>query len=125
MGLSEAPRALTVFPVRSCDARLAFCGPRAGAQAPVQATPGLACEWGLLARGAAACSGAAPLAGPIGVEAPSNAIRHADISTSFGVSLYPIFGGGARVGWLGRMAHGGRMTPPHLFYKRGLNIISW
>ena len=64
----------------------------------MQATPGLACERGLLARGAAAGSGTAALEGAFGVEAPSNAIRHADISTSFEVSLYPIFGGGARIG---------------------------
>ena len=48
-----------MLPVCSRDPRLAFCGPRAGAQAPVQATPGLACERRFLARGAAAGSGAA------------------------------------------------------------------
>ena len=31
----------------------------------MQATPGLAIEWGLLARGAAACSGAAALGGAL------------------------------------------------------------
>jgi len=52
-----------MLPVRSRDPRLAFCGPRAGAQAPVQATAGLACERRFLARGAAAGSGAAALEG--------------------------------------------------------------
>ena len=98
--------------------------------AVLQPTTGLTIEWRFLARGAAAGSGAAPLAGPIGAEAPRDTlfkvgVCHVKISTSYGVLLYPIFGGGARVGWLGRMAHGGRMTPPHLFYKRSLNIISW
>ena len=50
-----------MLPVRSRDPRLAFCGPRAGAQAPVQATAGLACERRFLARGAATGSGAAAL----------------------------------------------------------------
>ena len=54
-----------MLPVRGRDARLAFCGSWAGGKAPVQATPGLACEWGLLARGAAACSGAAALGGAL------------------------------------------------------------
>ena len=49
--------------MRSRDARLTFCGPRAGGKAPVQATPGLTVEWRFLARGAAACSGAAALTG--------------------------------------------------------------
>ena len=52
-----------MLPVRSRDPRLALRGPSACAQAPVQATPGLACEWGFLARGAAAGSGAAALTG--------------------------------------------------------------
>ena len=59
-----------------------------------------------LALGAAACSGAAPLAGPIRAEAPRDTlfkvvVCHAKISTSDRVLLYPIIGGGARVGWLG------------------------
>ena len=50
--------------------------------------------------------GPAPLAGPIGAKAPRNAllkvaICHAEISASFGVLLYPIFRGAARVVWLG------------------------
>jgi len=50
--------------------------------------------------------GPAPLAGPIGAKAPWNALLkvavcHAEISASYGVLLYPIIGGGARVGWLG------------------------
>jgi hypothetical protein len=78
----------------------------------VQATPGLADEWMLLARGAAAGSGSAPLAGPIGAEAPSDTlfkvgVFHVKISTSYGVLLYPILGGVARGGCfgLGAMAH--------------------
>ena len=99
-------------------------------ETPVQATPGLACERRFLTRGATAGSGAAALEGALGAEAPRDTlfkvgVCHVKISTSYGVLLYPIFGGGARVGWLGRMAHGGRMTLPHLFYMRSLNIISW
>ena len=50
--------------------------------------------------------GPAPLAGPIGAKAPRDtlfkvAVCHAEISTSYGVLLYPIIGGGARVEWLG------------------------
>ena len=46
--------------------------------------------------------GTAPLAGPIGAKAPRNAllkvaICHAKISTSYGVLVYRIIGGGARV----------------------------
>jgi hypothetical protein len=48
----------------------------------------------------------APLAGPIGAKAPWDtlfkvAICHAENSASYGVSLYPIIGGDARVGWPG------------------------
>ena len=57
-----------MLPLRCRDARLTFRGPRAGAQAPVQSTPGLAIEWGLLARGAAAGSGAAGLEGALGAQ---------------------------------------------------------
>ena len=50
--------------------------------------------------------GPAPLAGPIGAKAPRDTLLkvvfcHAEISASFGVLLYPIFRGAARVGWLG------------------------
>ena len=50
--------------------------------------------------------GPAPLAGPIWAKAPRNAllkvaICHGEISASYGVLLYPIIGGGARVGWPG------------------------
>ena len=93
-------------PVRGRDARLAPRGPRASAQSAVQSTLGLACERRFLARGAAASLGPAPLAGPIGAKSPWDtllkvAICHAEISASYGVLLYPIIGGGARVGWLG------------------------
>jgi hypothetical protein len=52
--------------------------------------------------------GPAPLAWPIGAKAPRDtvlkvAICHAEISASYGVSLYPIYGGAARVGWLGQL----------------------
>ena len=51
--------------------------------------------------------GPAPLAGPIGAETPRDTLFkvadcHAEISASYGVLLYPIIGGGARVGWLGQ-----------------------
>ena len=73
-----------------------------------------------LALGAAACSGAAPLAGPIGAKAPWNAlfkvaICHAEISASFGVLLYPIIGGGARAGWVG----------PCTLVRAKLNNANW
>ena len=118
-----------MLPLCSRDPCLALRGFWTSGKAPVQATPSLTVEWRFLACGAAAGSGAAPLAGPIGAEAPRDTlfkvgVCHVKISTSYGVLLYPIFGGGARVGWLGRMAHGGRMTPPHLFYKRSLNCSS-
>ena len=50
-----------MLPVRSRDPRLALSGFWASAQATVQPTPGLTCERGFLARGAAAGSGAAAL----------------------------------------------------------------
>ncbi len=43
-------------------------------KATVQPTPGLAIEWRLLARGAAAGSGAAALEGALGTKAPSNTL---------------------------------------------------
>ena len=62
----------------------------------------------------------APLAGPIGAKAPRNAllkvaICHAKISTSYGVLLYRIIGGGARVGWLG----------PCTLVRAKLNNANW
>ena len=49
-----------------------------------------------------------PLAGPIGAKAPRDtllkvAICHAEISASYGFSFYPIIGGSATVGWLGKL----------------------
>ena len=72
----------------------------------MQATLGLAIKCRFLARGASASLGPAPLAGPIRAKAPWNTLLkivfcHAKISASYGVLLYPIIGGGARVGWLG------------------------
>ena len=62
----------------------------------------------------------APLAGPIWAKAPRNAllkvaICHAKTSTSFGVLLYPIIGGAARVGWLG----------PCTLVREKLNNANW
>jgi hypothetical protein len=81
----------------------------------MQPTAGLACERRFLARGAAAGSGAAAWVGPIGAKAPWNtlfkvAIRHVEISASFGVLLYPIIGGSARVEWLFNLAKGESCT---------------
>jgi len=109
-----------VLPVRGRDARLALRGPRASAQAPVQATPFLACERRFLTRGASTGSGAAALAEPIRAKAPRNAlfkvaICHAENSTSYGVLIYPIIGGGARVGWPG----------PCTLVRAKLNNANW
>ena len=98
-----------MLPLRCRDARLAFCGPRAGAQAPVQATPGLACERRFLALGAEAGSCAAALEGALGAEAPRDTlfkvgVCHVKISTSYGVPLYPTLGVVPRDGWLGPRA---------------------
>jgi len=73
----------------------------------VQPTAGLAPKWRFLARGAAAGSGAAALEGALGAKAPRDtlfkiAICYAEISASYGVSLYPTCVGSARVGWLGQ-----------------------
>ena len=62
----------------------------------------------------------APLAGPIGAKAPRNTFLkvvfcHAGISASYGVSLYPIIGGGARVGWPG----------PCTLVRAKLNNANW
>ena len=75
----------------------------------MQPTPGLAIEWGLLARGAATCSGAAALEGALGAEAPRDTlfkvgVCHVKISTSYGVPLYPTLGVVPRDGWLGPRA---------------------
>jgi hypothetical protein len=84
----------------------------------MQPTPGLAIEWGLLACGAAACSGAAALEGARGAEAPRDTlfkvgVCHVKISTNYGVLLYPIIGGGARVGWLGQRTLAKQNHPIH------------
>ena len=98
-----------MLPVRGRDARLALSGPRAGGKAPVQATAGLACEWGLLTRGAAACSGAAALEGALRAEAPRDTlfkvvVCHTEISASYEVPLYPTLGVVPRGGRLGPRA---------------------
>ncbi|MDA8860260.1 hypothetical protein N9I33_02295 [Paracoccaceae bacterium] len=54
-----------MLPLRCRDARLTFCGSRAGGKAPVQATAGLAGKRRFLARGAAAGSGATALEGAL------------------------------------------------------------
>ena len=64
--------------------------------------------------------GPAPLAGPIGAKAPWNTLLkivfcHAEISTSYGVLLYPIFGIAARVGWVG----------PCTLVRAKLNNANW
>ena len=63
-----------MLPLRCRDPRLALSGFWASAQATVQPTPGLAIEWGLLARGAAAGLCPAPLEGALGTKAPSNTL---------------------------------------------------
>ncbi len=96
-------------PVRGRDARLAPRGPRASAQAPVQATPFLACERRFLTRGASAGSGAAALEGALGTRAPRDTLLkivvcHTKISASYEVPLYPTLGVVPRDGWLGPRA---------------------
>ena len=64
--------------------------------------------------------GPAPLAGPIRAKAPWNTLLkivfcHAKISASYGVLLYPIIGGGARVGWPG----------PCTLVRAKLNNANW
>ena len=54
-----------MLPVRGRDPRLALRGFWTSGKAPVQATPGLACERGFLARSAAAGSGAAAFEGAL------------------------------------------------------------
>ena len=98
-----------MLPLCSRDPCLALRGFWTSGKAPVQATPGLTVEWRFLARGAAAGSGAAPLAGPIGAEAPRDTlfkvgVCHVKISTSYGVPLYPTLGVVPRDGWLGPRA---------------------
>ena len=67
----------------------------------MQPTASFTGERRFLARGAAADSGAAPLAEPIGAEAPRDAFCHTEISASYGVSLHPILDGVARHARLG------------------------
>lgn len=75
----------------------------------MQPTAGLAIEWGLLARSAAACSGAAALERARGAEAPRDTlfkvgVCHVKISTIYGVPLHPTLGVVPRDGWLGPRA---------------------
>ena len=93
----------------SHDARLTLSGFWTSAQAPVQPTAGLAIEWGLLARGAAAGSGAAALEGAHRTKAPRDTffkvvVCHTEISASYEVPLYPTLGVVPRDGWLGPRA---------------------
>ena len=89
-----------------CKARQAILCLRSCGSATMQRTASVALVRRPLAGRALTGLGPAPLAGPIGAKAPRNALLkvvfcHAEISASYGVLLYPIIGGGARVGWLG------------------------
>jgi hypothetical protein len=72
----------------------------------VQPTAGFTNEWRFLARGTFACLGSAPLARPIRAKPPRNTLRkvgvcHGEISTAYGVLLYPNLDGVARCVCLG------------------------
>ncbi|MDA8860009.1 hypothetical protein N9I33_00940 [Paracoccaceae bacterium] len=95
--------------MRGRDPCLTLRGFWTSAQAPVQATPGLACERRFLARGAAAGSGATALEGARGTKAPRDnffkvVVCHTEISASYEVPLYPTLGVVPRDGRLGPRA---------------------
>ena len=73
----------------------------------MQPTAGFTGEWRFLARGAFACLGSAPLARPIRAKSKWNTlfevgVYHEEISTAYGVLLYPNLDGVARCVCLGR-----------------------
>ena len=72
----------------------------------MQSTASFTDERRFLAGGAFACLGSAPLARPIRAKSPWNTLRkvgvcHGEISTAYGVLLYPILGSVARCVCLG------------------------
>ena len=121
--LGRCPLLLCVFTMGGtsrCKARQAIlCFGTCGSSA-VQGAPSVALVRRPLAGRALTGLGPAPLAGPIRAKAPWNAlfkvaICHAKISTSYGVLLYRIIGGGARLGWLG----------PRTLVRAKLNNANW
>ena len=86
-----------------CESRKAVLGPRTGTRASMELTAAHRESSGALARRAAARSGLAPLTLPVWAVEPWFGISFhcAQLSSVYGVLLYPIFDGVARRAWLG------------------------
>ena len=121
--LGRCPLVLGVFTMHrtsGCKARQVILCVGSCGSATVQGTASVALVRRPLAGRAFSGLGPAPLARQIGAKAPWNtllkvAICHAKISASYGVLLYPIIGGGARVGWPG----------PCTLVRAKLNNANW
>ena len=89
--------------VQRREPRSALLGPGAGARASVEPAAAHRESSGALARRAAARSGLAPLTLPVWAVEPWFGISFhcAQLSSVYGVLLYPIFDGVARRAWLG------------------------
>ena len=97
-----------MLPVRSRDARLALKGFWTSGKATMQGTASVALVSRPLTGRAFTGLGPTPLAGPIRAKAEiitflEPAFCHLKTYRYYGVSLYPILGGAARVGWLSAM----------------------
>ena len=89
--------------MRLRDTRFALLSPRSGAQAAVKSATSFASKRRFLARGAAAGFGLAPLARPVPPKRPWFGVgfHGAQLSSVYGVLLYPTLDGLARHAWLG------------------------
>ena len=86
-----------------CESRKATLGPRTGARASMELTAAHRESSGTLAGRAPARSGLAPLTLPVWAVKPWFGVgfHSAQLSSVYGVLLYPILGGVARYAWLG------------------------
>ena len=94
---------LTVFGSSFCESREAVLGLRTGGSTSMELTAAHRESSGTLARRAAARSGLAPLTLPVWAVEPWFGIgfHSAQLSSVYGVLLYPILDGFARHAWLG------------------------
>ena len=99
----------------------------------MQSTASFAGEWRFLTGGAFACLCSTSLARPVGAKSPRDTlfefgVCNGEISTAYGVLLYPILGGVARCGWLGPGAMGRHQSPYDppkllLFEAEGMHVL--
>ena len=95
---------LAMLDFRLCESRKAVLGPRTGTRASMELTAAHRESGGTLAQGPATGPGLAPNTLPVWAVKPWFGISFhcAQLSSVYGVLLYPILDGLARHAWLGR-----------------------